>query len=86
MDQNPYSDPKAKVYGPDVLQTLDEDEQREIVAAHGEAMLQYYDDHKNIDWTDDDTLRLLNTRVGRAKLNKIRLAQNIRKFKGYFKR
>jgi len=84
--QNPYSDPKAKIYGPEVLQEFDADDTRAIVAAHGEAILEYYDEHKATDWTDADTLRLLNTRLGRQVLNKIRLRNNVAKFKGYFKR
>lgn len=83
-ENNPYSDPKAKIHGPEVLQELDDEATAKIVAAHGEDMLHYYEEHKNTDWTDDDTLRLLNTRVGRQALNKIRVKQNFRKLKGYF--
>lgn len=86
MTDNPHADPKAKIYGPEVLKELDQDEVRQIVAEHGEGMLTYYDEHKNTDWTDEDTLRLLNTRVGRNRLNKIRLKQNVAKLKGYFRR
>ena len=85
-DQNPYADPKAKIYGPEVLKEFTEDDVRAIVAVHGEAMLDYYDEYKGVDWTDQDTLRLLNTRVGRQVLNKIRLRNNVEKFKGYFRR
>ena len=84
--QNPYADKKAKIYGPEVLKDLTQDDTRQIVAAHGEGMLEYYDEHKNTDWTDQDTLRLLNTRLGRQQLNKIRLRSNMSKLKGYFKR
>ncbi len=83
---NPYADPKAKIYGPEVLAEFTQDDVRAIVAVHGEGMLEYYDEHKNTDWTDQDTLRLLNTRLGRQVLNKIRLRHNVDKFKGYFRR
>jgi hypothetical protein len=85
-DQNPYAAKKAKIYGPEVLKELDADNVRAIVAVHGEGMLDYYDKHKNTDWTDEDTLRLLNTRLGRSVLNKIRLRNNVQKLKGYFRR
>lgn len=85
-NDNPYSDPKAKMYGPEVLKELDGDDVRAIVAEHGEGMLEYYDEHKSTDWTDQDTLRLLNTRLGRSRLQKIRVKQNFDKLKGYFRR
>lgn len=85
-DQNPHADPKAKIYGPEVLQELTQDDTRTIVAVHGQAMVEYYDEHRVTDWTDEDTLRLLNTRLGRQALNKIRLRNNVAKFKGYFRR
>lgn len=86
MADNPYSDPKAKLYGPEDLEGLSQDDIRQIIAVHGEGMLEYYDEHKNTDWTDQDTLRLLNTRLGRQALNKVRLRQNVDKFKNYFRR
>jgi len=90
-EPNPYADPKAKIYGPEVLKTLDYDELREIMAAHGEGVLAYFDktheEGQAVDkWTDEDSLRLINTRIGRTKLNKIRLRQNVNKLKGYFRR
>ena len=84
-DENPHATKKAKIYGPEVLKELDGDNVRAIVAVHGQGMLDYYDKHKNTDWTNDDTLRLLNTRLGRAKLRKIQLKNNFAKLKGYFK-
>jgi len=84
--ENPHASKKAKIYGPEALKELDADNVRAIVAVHGEGMLDYYEKHKNTDWTDEDTLRLLNTRLGRGVLNKIRLRNNVQKLKGYFRR
>lgn len=87
--ENPHASKKAKIYGPEVLKELDADNVRAIVAVHGQGMLDYFDkmhaEGMAVDkWTDEDTLRLLNTRLGRAKLRKIQLKNNFAKLKGYF--
>lgn len=77
---NPYAQKGAKIYGPEILEKLKYDDIRAIVAVHGEAMLDYFDKmHAEgmpiTSWTDTDTLRLINTRLGRVKLAKILFKQ-----------
>lgn len=74
-ENNPYAQKGAKIYGPEILEKLTPQDIADIVAVHGEAMLLYYEEHKGTDWGPLDTLRLINTRLGRAKLSKILFKQ-----------
>lgn len=87
-DTNPYAKKNAKLYTD--ISEFSTAQIEAVVKAHGPAMWEYYlkqhAEGMSIDsWTAEDSLRLINTRVGRAALAKQSVKDNWAKLKGYFK-